>query len=353
MEQAAQEAHYATLADIYIYDLMRLFASCVRLLAMYDCQGCLSEIDLLPRQHQQTVTVILMIAKARYEQADYMKAERFFDHARGMDPHRIWDMDLYSTTLWHLQRNAKLSFLAQELQLIDTRSSQAWIAIGNCFSLQKERSQAMTCFRRAAQLDPSYAYAYTLMGHELADEDIDKAVTCFQSAIKIDQRSYNAWYGLGSCYLRMSKLRLAEYHFRKASSIHPQNAVLLGCVGMAVERRGDQEQAFELFNRAVQLSPDNALVRYRRAKILIATKKYREAIVDLEYLHRKVAPEEANVVFQLARVYRLIGDETRSAQMLAVARDMSPKSMNKIKRLLSTDREDDDDELGGDSMDEG
>ena len=32
--------------------------------------------------------------------------------------------------------------------------------------------------------------------------------------------------------MRMSKLRLAEYHYRKAASIHPQNAVLLGCVGM-------------------------------------------------------------------------------------------------------------------------
>ena len=39
-------------------------------------------------------------------------------------------------------------------------------------------------------------------------------------------------YGLGTCYLRMSKLRLAEYHYRKAVEIHPNNAVLLGCVGM-------------------------------------------------------------------------------------------------------------------------
>ena len=44
--------------------------------------------------------------------------------------------------------------------------------------------------------------------------------------------------------------------------------------------------------------------------------------------------------------------------MLAVARDMSPKSMNKIKRLLSTDREEDDEDedegmVGGDSMEEG
>ena len=30
----------------------------------------------------------------------------------------------------------------------------------------------------------------------------------------------------------MSKIRLAEYHYRKAVEIHPKNAVLLGCVGM-------------------------------------------------------------------------------------------------------------------------
>ena len=73
---------------------------------------------------------------------------------------------------------------------------------------------------------------------------------------------------------------------------------------------------------------------------------------------RDSSPEESNVVFQLARVYRLMGNENKSAQMLAIARDMSPKSMNKIKRLLSTDREEDDEDedegmVGGDSMEEG
>lgn len=39
-------------------------------------------------------------------------------------------------------------------------------------------------------------------------------------------------------------------------------------------------------------------------------------------------------MFQLAKVYRLVGDEVKSAQLLAVARDASPKSVNKIKKLL-------------------
>lgn len=45
-------------------------------------------------------------------------------------------------------------------------------------------------------------------------------------------------------------------------------------ISQAVERRGDREGALELFDRAVRLAPENALVRYRRAKILVSMRKY-------------------------------------------------------------------------------
>ncbi|KAF9009424.1 hypothetical protein BDQ17DRAFT_1397732 [Cyathus striatus] len=347
-EQLAQEEYESDLADYYIYDLIRKFASATRALAMYDCQKCLDELEQLPHVHQNTPWVLAMVGRAHYEKQDYASAERAFKAVRQMEPHRLWDMEVYSTLLWHLQNSVELSYLAQELLNISPQSPQAWIAIGNLFSLQKDRVQALTCFRRAAQLDPGCAYAYTLSGHESIDEDLDKATNFFQSALRADPRHYNAWYGLGTCYLRMSKVRLAEYHYRKAMEIHPKNAVLLGCVGMAVERRGERENALALFDEAVKLAPDNALVRYRRAKILVALRKYEEAVKDLLFL-RNATPEESNVVFQLAKVYRLLGNEVESARTLAIARDISPKSINKIKKLLETVK----DEGGDDRMDEG
>lgn len=113
------------------------------------------------------------------------------------------------------------------------------------------------------------------------------------------------------------------------------------------------------------MAPENALVRYRRSKILISMKKYdvsevmeclssvscivsQAAVEDLETL-RSSSPEESNVVFQLAKVYRLLGDDVKSAQLLAIARDISPKSVSKIKKLLDTMK----DEAGDDRMDEG
>ncbi|KAG6332033.1 hypothetical protein ID866_7053 [Astraeus odoratus] len=375
-EQAAQEAFELEMADYYIYDLMRRFARATRALSVYDCYSCLMELEHMPSVHQQSSWVLAMVGRAHYERLEYasvrkvfrsmfhpadrpyfvagvhvgkFQAERAFRAARALEPYRLGDMEVYSTLLWHLQQNVQLSYLAQELMSINPCSPQAWIATGNLFSLQKERSQALTCFRRAAELDPACAYAYTLSGHESIDEDLDKAISFFQRALQADARHYNAWYGLGTCYLRMSKIRLAEYHYRKALEIHPQNAVLLGCVGMTVERRGDKGAAHSLFDQAVRLAPDNALVRYRRAKMLISMKRYKEAVEDLHKL-RDSSPEESNVVFQLAKVYRLMGDEVRSAQWLAIARDMSPKSVNKLKKLMETVK---DDEGRDDRMDEG
>ena len=70
----------------------------------------------------------------------------------------------------------------------------AWCATGNCFSLQKEHDVAIRFFQRAMQVDPNFAYAYTLLGHEyVLIEELDKAMAAFRNAIRIDPRHYNAW----------------------------------------------------------------------------------------------------------------------------------------------------------------
>ncbi|KAH0830598.1 hypothetical protein J3R83DRAFT_2053 [Lanmaoa asiatica] len=355
-ERAAQEAYEQEMADYYIYDLMRRFARATRAMSVYDCYSCLMELEHMPSAHQQSSWVLSMVGRAHYERLEYASAERAFRAARALEPYRVSDMEVYSTLLWHLQQNVQLSFLAQELMSINPHSPQAWIAAGNLFSLQKERSQALTCFRRAAELDPGCAYAFTLSGHESIDEDIDKAISFFQTALRADQRHYNAWYGLGDL------LSANEQNPTRGISL-PQGtrdtSTKCGASWMrgdgerisdfTVERRGDKVAAYSLFDQAVRLAPDNALVRYRRAKMLISMKRYKEAIEDLQKL-RDSSPEESNVVFQLAKVYRLVGDEAKSAQWLAIARDISPKGVNKLKKLIDTVK---DDEAGEDHMDEG
>ncbi len=48
-----------------------------------------------------------------------------------------------------------------------------------------------------------------------------------------------------------------------------------------MEKRGLKEEAFNLYKEAVRISPDNALVRYRRAKILISLQRYQVSVCTL------------------------------------------------------------------------
>lgn len=43
------------------------------------------------------------------------------------------------------------------------------------------------------QVAPDFAYSYTLLGHEyVLTEELDKALSCFRNAIRVDPRHYNA-----------------------------------------------------------------------------------------------------------------------------------------------------------------
>jgi len=185
-------------------------------------------------------------------------------------------MEVYSSLLWQMGRGVELAFLAREMVDLAPGSGEAWIVLGNLFSVRKGGERALGCFRRAVELSCKgnrEGLWYTLCGHESLDEDLPNAIRYFEKALKVDGgRHYNAWYGLGTCYLRMGKVRMAEYHFRRAVEVNVGSAVLLGCVGLAVERRkgeGAVGEALGWFERAVRVSEGrNALVRFREPRFM-------------------------------------------------------------------------------------
>lgn len=65
-------------------------------------------------------------------------------------------MELYSTSLWHQQKEVALSALAQDMTALDRNSSSTWCVVGNCFSLQKEHQTAIKYFQRAIQVSKYY-----------------------------------------------------------------------------------------------------------------------------------------------------------------------------------------------------
>jgi anaphase-promoting complex subunit 3 len=176
--------------------------------------------------------VLAQIGKAYYERSMYADSEKMFLRIREKAPSYLDDMEVFSNVLWQLKKETDLSYLAHTLMDQDRLSPQAWCAIGNAFSLQREHDQAIKCFSRATQLDPKFAYAFTLQGHEhVTNEEFDKAMFAYRCAIHAERRHYNGWYGLGQVYEKMGKYDIAEKHYRAAAQINPTNALLAVKIG--------------------------------------------------------------------------------------------------------------------------
>nr|XP_053630046.1 cell division cycle protein 27 homolog isoform X1 [Cherax quadricarinatus] len=311
-----------------LMSLLRDMGAAYQQLAQYNCGRAIELLTALPTQHYRTGWVLAHIGKAYFEMNDYQQAVKFFSDVREKEPHRLHLMEYYSTALWHLQKEVQLSALAQDLVEEDRECPQAWCATGNCFSLQKEHEAAIRFFSRAIQVDPNFAYAYTLLGHEhIATEELDNALSCYRSAVRIDPRHYNAWYGIGLVLFKQERFAQAESHFKKALSIHPLSSVLMCHVAVVEHALQKSSSALATLNRALAVEPRNPLCKYHRASILHATDHHQEALAELNNL-KEIVPKESNVYFLLGKVHKKLGQTHLALMNFSWAMDLDPKGAN-------------------------
>jgi anaphase-promoting complex subunit 3 len=266
----------------------------------------------------------VQVGKTYFELVNYLEADHFFELAHRLSPCTLEGMDIYSTVLYHLNEEMRLSYLAQDLVSIDRLSPQAWCAVGNCFALRKDHETALKNFQRAVQLDSRVAYAHTLCGHEYsALEDYENSIKLYRSALQVDERHYNAWYGLGVVYLRQEKFEFAEHHFRRAFQINPCSSVLMCYLGMALHALKRNEEALEMMENAIFADKKNPLPKYQKALILLGLQKYPDALDELERL-KEIAPHESSMYALMGKIYKQLNILDKAVFCFGIALDLKP-----------------------------
>jgi anaphase-promoting complex subunit 3 len=320
------------------------------LFCRYACDDALNALAQLPPAQQNTPWVIAKQARIYFEKVQYHKSLEYFERLREVDPFRLEDMEYYSTLLWHLQQDVELTHLAAYLVSVDRRAPQAWCAVGNALSLNRDTENALRCFQRAVHLDSTLAYAYTLQAHEyVASDSYEHAQDCYRQALRADKRHYNAWYGLGMVFLRLGNNDMAELHFRKASAINPINVVLLCCIGMVLEKSGEAESALAQYTQALTIQPASALSLYKRARLLVKLGSYELALADLHKLVA-MAPDEASVHFLIGQIHKTLHNKTLAVREFTIALNLDPKGAHMIKEALERLEEDEDEDRSGDGQ---
>uniref|UniRef100_A0A0D3GIR7 Cdc23 domain-containing protein n=1 Tax=Oryza barthii TaxID=65489 RepID=A0A0D3GIR7_9ORYZ len=295
--------------------LLRTLGEGYRLSCLFKCQEALEVYRKLPEAQFNTGWVLCQVGKTYFELVNYLEADHFFELAHRLSPCTLEGMDIYSTVLYHLNEEMRLSYLAQDLVSIDRLSPQAWCAVGNCFALRKDHETALKNFQRAVQLDSRVAYAHTLCGHEYsALEDYENSIKLYRSALQVDERHYNAWYGLGV----------------------------------------RNEEALEMMEKAIFADKKNPLPKYQKALILLGLQKYPDALDELERL-KEIAPHESSMYALMGKIYKQLNILDKAVFCFGIALDLKPPAADVaiIKSAMEKvhlpdelmDDDDDDDEI--------
>ena len=315
----------------------KIFIECYRALDclnQYRLDQAVAILSSLPEEHRDTGWVLSCIGRAFYEKANYNESVKYYEASRKLEPYRLEGMEYYSSALWHLHKEVELSVLAKELMEFDQEAPQTWCVAGNCYSLQKEHETAIKYLERAIKLDPNFAYAYTLLGHELISaERLDQAMTYFRNAVRLDPRHWNAWCGLGSIYYKNELYTNAELFYLKALKIAPTNPVLMCQLAVVQHVCKKSDAAIETLTKAIDLDPDNALCRFHRATIYSAIERNKEALFELDQL-KHLVPKESMVYFLIGKIHKKLGNSHTALMNFSWAMELDPKGVNNTIREL-------------------
>lgn len=176
----------------------------------------------------------------------------------------------------------------------------------------------------AVSLAPHYPAAHLNLGVGLeAAGDTDGALRCYEAVLALEPDNPFANYNIGKLWFTRNQFQDAERHLRAALERKPDfpqaSLVLANVLGAA----GDVAGAVGLFEKAVQLSPDDFGAWFGYGTALLKLERDAEAETVLQRA-ASLDPENADVRAALASLCEARGDFSATAQHLEAALKQRP-----------------------------
>jgi tetratricopeptide (TPR) repeat protein len=150
---------------------------------------------------------------------------------------------------------------------------------------------------------PAKAAERVHAGNVLYDKgSYDEAVKEYESAIALAPNWYEPHYELGQTYYQMKRTEDAKKQYDLALESDPECWLCYQGLGNLADDLGDQSLALRLYQKAVNIAPDQGQPHYNVAVTFVRLKRIDEAIAELKEAQR-LRPEYASPYFLLGKIY--------------------------------------------------
>ena len=157
--------------------------------------------------------------------------------------------------------------------MYDSSSSEAYSAMGQVYFHRKAIDEALTAINKAIELDGDNFFAFWLLGriYRMMDRE-EEAVTQFKRVLELNPNFHCAYMDLRLTYTRLGNETELNNVITTAINFYPDyllrnpdDARAITFYGSMLLRSGNKEKAIEQMERAISLSPNDAVMIYNAA----------------------------------------------------------------------------------------
>jgi tetratricopeptide (TPR) repeat protein len=204
---------------------------------------------------------------------------------------------------------------------------QLWTLQGIALSGERRDKEAVSAFQTALKIAPDYVPALEGAAQLEYEADSQRAVPFLEHLLRLRPDDPTSHAMLGVLAYKRGDCAAAVQHLQKSPTLVDSQPATLQILGSCLVKLQQSESAIPVFQRALELQPEDDGARYRLAAVQIIGARPKEALDTLSSL---LQTDKANTrTLQLAAsAYEAIGDTPHAVQALRQAIVQDPRNVD-------------------------
>ena len=182
-------------------------------------------------------------------------------------------------------------------------TAEGLYSAGLNFLWADDREKALSCFEEAVKKNPLNAEAYLQIGN--CNYDLgrpEQAVEAYKQAIRIDPNLEDAHHNLAVAYGKLGRYQEAIEANKQAIRINPDMADAHYNLGIDYRKLGRYQEAVEAYKQAIRINPDFAEAQCNLGIAYGDLGRHQEAVEAYKQAIR-INPDDASAHYNLGNAY--------------------------------------------------
>jgi tetratricopeptide (TPR) repeat protein len=248
-----------------------------------DLKGAVVEFAPLVKRDPENAQLNMLMGLSYYGLAEYTDAVPFLKKAAGRDPKSLpLRLALAHSCLWSKQYQCVMDTYHQILEL-DPDSAEADMIAGEALDEMKDNEGSTKMFRAAAKANPKEPNVHFGLGYLLwTQKQYPEAASEFEAELANDPNHLQAKLYLGDTHIQLNQMDAAKPLLERVEKDNAAIPLVHIDLGIVYTEAGRNEDALRELKAAEKMAPDDVDVHWRLARLYRTTGKVEEAKAEFD-----------------------------------------------------------------------